>query len=125
MTVIYKPIATTFDDTNDAQFNDKHNVQLIRKCVLSVSDYLDRYCVVDHWLPLAQQHSGFNLYSSPDDVAQIDLVTWSADGCTYKLMVFRIGIGSSFPQCSDAVTNAINIPVDVQSTDVQARFHFG
>jgi hypothetical protein len=40
---------------------------------------------------------------SSNDVVQIDHVTWGADGCTFKPMVVRIG--SSFPQCPDAVTN--------------------
>jgi hypothetical protein len=97
--IVYKTIATRFDDTNDAKLNNKHNVQLISKSVLPVPDWLDRYCTVDHWLPLV----GFDLYSSSDDVAQIDLVTWDADGWTFKPMVVRIG--SSFPQCLDAVTN--------------------
>jgi hypothetical protein len=100
--IVYKVISTQFDDTNDAKFNDKHNVQLIRKHVLPVPDYLDIYFAVDHWLPLVLLYPGFDLYSSPDDVAQIDLVTWGADGWTFKPMVVRFG--PSFPQCQDAVT---------------------
>jgi hypothetical protein len=88
--IVYQRIATKFDETNDTKLNNKHNVQFIRKSVLPAPDYLDRYFAVHHWLPLVQQHSGFDLSSSQDDVAQIDHVTWGADGWTFKQMVVRI-----------------------------------
>jgi hypothetical protein len=96
-------IETKSDETNDTKLNNKQNVQFIRKCVLPAPDYLDRFYAVDHWLPLVQQHTGFDLSSSQDDLAQIDHVTWGADGWTFKPMVVRIGSG--FTQCPGAIIN--------------------
>jgi hypothetical protein len=101
--IVYKTIATIFEEKNDAKLNNKHNGHLIRKRVLPVPDCLDRYFAVNHWLPLVLQHPGFDLSSSPEDVAQINLVTSFADGWRFKRNVVRNKSG--FPQCLDAVTN--------------------
>jgi hypothetical protein len=87
--IVYKKIATKFEEKNDANLNNKHNVHLIRTSVLPAPDCLDRYFAVNHWLPLVLQHPGFELSPSPEDVAQINLVTWGADGWTFKRMVVR------------------------------------
>jgi hypothetical protein len=83
-------------------------VQLIRKSVLPVNDYLDtsRGFAVTHGLLLVLQHLGYILSSSPDDVTHIDLVTWGADGLTFKPMV--VIIGSGFPQYQNAATNTVH-----------------
>jgi hypothetical protein len=103
--IVYKTIATQFNDTNDAQLNNTHNVQLIKKGCFTRSG-LSGYILCSGSL-VATRSVGSWLCSVfvAERCGTTDLVTWGADGWTFKQDFLVVRIGSSFPQCPDVVTN--------------------
>jgi hypothetical protein len=121
--IVYKAIATHFDDTNDAKLNNKHNVQLIRK-------EFHRFRII--WIDTLRWIIGCH---SSGSILALICIRRRTMSHKYTLSpgVQMDGLSHRWWSELDPVSRNVrmplpiqhitNITVGIQFTDVRARFH--